>query len=235
MMDFQDTWALLHPAIAIIVVFPLLGIVVNRALLTRERRLVTKAGEKSKIPPVVGTEHVAIGRHLTIAVVGVTFLGLAYPLFSKFINKNVISQEPFRVFLVIAVFGFSIASFVFLFRAKTKLWRGTFASLTGMGLVLLGSQPEIYRRGHEWLVSHFYYGILAAFLMIFSVATTQDIYQDRQNRWRNAHIIINSLALLLFIGQGITGARDLLEIPLHWQAPYVYQCDSVSKTCPQFK
>ena len=60
MMDFQDTWALLHPAIAIIVVFPLLGIVVNRALFTRERRLVTKAGEKSKIPSVVGTEHVAI-------------------------------------------------------------------------------------------------------------------------------------------------------------------------------
>ncbi|MFM7189672.1 MAG: DUF4079 domain-containing protein, partial [Microcystaceae cyanobacterium] len=61
MMDFQDTWALLHPAITIIVVFPLLGIVLNRALLTRQRRLTIKAGEKSKIPPVVGAEHVAIG------------------------------------------------------------------------------------------------------------------------------------------------------------------------------
>ncbi|AIE74287.1 MULTISPECIES: DUF4079 domain-containing protein [unclassified Synechocystis] len=233
MMDFQDAWALLHPAIAIIVVFPLLGIVLNRALLTRQRRLATKAGEKSKIPPVVGTEHVAVGRYLSMAVVGVTFLGLAYPLFSKFINNNVISQEPLRVFLVIALFALSIASFVFLFRAKTKLWRGIFSVLTGMGIVLLGCQPEIYRRGHEWLISHFYYGILAALLMIFSVATTQDIYQDRQNRWRNAHIIINSFALLLFIGQGLTGARDLLEIPLHWQAPYIYQCDSVNKTCPQ--
>ncbi|MBE9242013.1 DUF4079 domain-containing protein [Synechocystis salina] len=233
MIDFQDAWALLHPAIAIILVFPLLGIVLNRALLTRQRRLATKAGEKSKIPPVVGTEHVAIGKYLTMAVVGVTFLGLAYPLFSKFINENVISQEPLRIFLVIFLFALSIVSFVFLFRSKTKLGRGIFAVLTGMGLVLLGCQPEIYRRGHEWFVSHFYYGILAALLMIFSVATIQDIYQDRQNRWRNAHIIINSLALLLFIGQGITGTRDLLEIPLHWQASYVYQCDSVSKTCPQ--
>ncbi len=233
MIDFQDAWALLHPAIAIIVVFPLLGIVVNRASLTRERRLATKAGEKSKIPPVVGTEHVAIGKYLTMAVVGVTFLGLAYPLVSKFINKNVISQEPWRVFLVIIIFVLSITSFVFLLRSKTKLGRGIFAVLTGVGLVLLGCQPEIYRRDHEWLVSHFYYGILAALLMIFSVATTQDIYQDRQNRWRNAHIILNSLALLLFIGQGLTGTRDLLEIPLHWQAPYVYQCNSVNKTCPQ--
>ncbi|MBD2652139.1 DUF4079 domain-containing protein [Synechocystis sp. FACHB-383] len=233
MVDFKDAWALLHPAIAIIVVFPLLGIVLNRALLTRQRRLATKAGEKSKIPPVVGTEHVAIGRYLSMAVVGVTFLGLAYPIFSKFISNNLISQEPVRIALVIVLFAISIASFVFLFQSKTKLGRGVFAILTGMGIVLLGCQPEIYRRGHEWLVSHFYYGILAALLMIFSVATTQDIYQDRQNRWRNAHIIINSFALLLFIGQGLTGARDLLEIPLHWQAPYVYQCDSVNKTCPQ--
>lgn len=235
MIDFQDTWALLHPAIAIIVVFPLLGIVLNRALLTRERRLAMKVGEKSKIPPVVGSEHVVIGNYLSIAVVSVTFLGLAYPIFSKFISKNLISEEPFRVFFVVAIFALSIASFVFLFRAKTKTWRGIFATLTGMGLVLLGCQPEIYRRGHEWFVSHFYYGILAALLMIFSVVIIQDIYQDRQNRWRNAHIAINTIALLLFIGQGITGARDLLEIPLHWQTPYVYQCDYVTKTCPQPK
>jgi hypothetical protein len=31
-MEFQDVILLLHPAIAIIVVFPLLGVVVNRAL-----------------------------------------------------------------------------------------------------------------------------------------------------------------------------------------------------------
>ena len=50
-MELQDIFALLHPAIAITVVFPLIGIVVNRALLTRQRRLQTKEGQKSKIPP----------------------------------------------------------------------------------------------------------------------------------------------------------------------------------------
>jgi len=48
------------------------------------------------------------------------------------------------------------------------------------------------------------------------------------------HIILNCLAMLLFIGQGITGSRDLLAIAPSWQQPYLKQCDSVAKTCPQF-
>ncbi len=234
-MELQDTLALLHPAIAITVVFPLIGIVVNRALLTRQRRLQTKEGQKSKIPPAVGAEHVAIGNWLSGSVVGVAFLGMAYPIFSKMINNDIFTKEPFRAFFVIAIFLLSISSFAFLFRTKIKHWRGIFASLTGMGLIILGFQPEVYRRDSEWFVSHYYYGIAAALLMIFSVVIIQDIYQDRKNNWRKAHIILNCFALLLFIGQGMTGARDLLEIPLHWQQPYIYKCDFNNKTCPEPK
>ncbi|MCC3474058.1 MULTISPECIES: DUF4079 domain-containing protein [unclassified Microcoleus] len=234
-MELQDFFALLHPAIAIIVVFPLIGIVVNRALLTRQRRLQVAGGEKSKIPPVVGSEHVAIGSWLSGSVVGVALLGMAYPIFSKMLSNDTLTKEPFRVFFVIAIFLLSIASFTLIFKAKVKLWRGIFATFTGMGLMILGFQPEIFRRDNEWFVSHYYYGITAALLMIFSVAIVQDIYQDRQNRWRTAHIILNCFALLLFIGQGMTGTRDLLEIPLHWQSQYIYQCDFTNKTCPQPK
>ncbi|MCC3499336.1 MAG: DUF4079 domain-containing protein [Microcoleus sp. PH2017_15_JOR_U_A] len=234
-MELQDFFALLHPAIAIIVVFPLIGIVVNRALLTRQRRLQVAGGEKSKIPPVVGSEHVAIGSWLSGSVVGVALLGMAYPIFSKMLSNDTLTKEPFRVFFVIAIFLLSIASFTLLFKANVKLWRGIFATFTGMGLMILGFQPEIFRRDNEWFVSHYYYGITAALLMIFSVAIVQDIYQDRQNRWRTAHIILNCFALLLFIGQGMTGTRDLLEIPLHWQSQYIYQCDFTNKTCPQPK
>ncbi|MCC3414751.1 MAG: DUF4079 domain-containing protein [Microcoleus sp. PH2017_29_MFU_D_A] len=234
-MELQDFFALLHPAIAIIVVFPLIGIVVNRALLTRQRRLQVAGGEKSKIPPVVGSEHVAIGSWLSRSVVGVALLGMAYPIFSKMLSNDTLTKEPFRVFFVIAIFLLSIASFTLLFKANVKLWRGIFATFTGMGLMILGFQPEIFRRDNEWFVSHYYYGITAALLMIFSVAIVQDIYQDRQNRWRTAHIILNCFALLLFIGQGMTGTRDLLEIPLHWQSQYIYQCDFTNKTCPQPK
>ena len=234
-MEIQDFFALLHPAIAILVVFPLIGIVVNRALLTRQRRLQVADGEKSKIPPVVGSEHVAIGNWLSRSVVGVALLGMAYPIFSKMLSNDTLTKEPFRVFFAIAIFLLTIASFTLLFKAKVKLWRGIFAAFTGMGLIVLGSQPEIYRRDNEWFVSHYYYGIAAALLMIFSVAIVQDIYQDKKNRWRTVHIILNCLALLLFIGQGMTGARDLLEIPLHWQEHYIYQCDFTNKTCPQLK
>jgi hypothetical protein len=234
-MELQDFFALLHPAIAIIVVFPLIGMVVNRALLTRQRRLQVADGEKSKIPPVVGSEHVAIGSWLSGSVVGVALLGMAYPIFSKMLSNDTLTKEPFRVFFAIAIFLLSIASFTLLFKARVKLWRGIFATFTGMGLIILGFQPEVYRRDNEWFVSHYYYGITAALLMVFSVAIVQDIYQDRQNRWRTAHIILNCFAVLLFIGQGMTGARDLLEIPLHWQEQYIYKCDFTNKTCPQPK
>ncbi len=85
----------------------------------------------------------------------------------------------------------------------------------------------------EWYVSHWYAGVLVTLMMIFSLAIIQDIYQDRSQRWRLAHIVINSVAVLLFIGQGLTGTRDLLEIPLSWQEPFIYQCDFVKQTCPQ--
>jgi Protein of unknown function (DUF4079) len=234
-MELQDLLALLHPAIAIIVVFPLIGIVVNRALLTRQRRLEVVDGQKSKIPPGVGSEHVAIGNWLSRSVVGVALLGMAYPIFSKMLSNDTLNKEPFRVLFIVAIFLLSIASFTLLFKAKVKLWRGIFATLTAMGLIILGFQPEIFRRDNEWFVSHYYYGIMAAILMIFSVAIVKDIYQDKKNRWRTVHIILNCFALLLFIGQGITGARDLLEIPLHWQEHYIYQCDFTNKTCPQLK
>ena len=231
-MELRDSFALLHPTIAIIMVFPLLGIVLNRALLTRQRRLEVSENQKSKISPIVGSEHVMIGNWLSGSVVGVALLGMAYPMFSKMLTRNTLGEEPFRVIFVVAIFILTIASFTLLFKAKMTLWRGIFATLTGMGLIILGCQPEIFRRDNQWFFSHYYYGVAAALLMIFSVAIVQDIYKDRKNRWRMLHIILNCVASLLFIGQGFTGSRDLLEIPLHWQESYIYQCDFTNKICP---
>jgi Protein of unknown function (DUF4079) len=97
-------------------------------------------------------------------------------------------------------------------------------------LIVIGSQDGVYRNDAQWYISHYYYGIAAALLMIFSLAIVREIYQDRTHRWRNIHIVLNSIALLLFIGQAFTGAKSLLEIPLVWQKPYVgklyeQQCD----------
>jgi hypothetical protein len=239
MIDFPDALRLLHPAIAVSVVFPIIGIVVRMAWQTRQRRLEVAQQGKSKIPPVVGSEHVKIGRWLTGSVVGLALLGLAHPIFKKLIKAGALNNDPSRVGLIALLFLATIATLVLLFMARERLWRAVFATLTGMGLVILGFQtdaqgnPLVFRRDNEWFVSHFYYGLAAALLMIFSLAIVQEIYQDRTNRWRTVHIMLNSLATLLFIGQGITGVRDLLEIPLSWQEPYIFSCDYVNKKCPE--
>jgi hypothetical protein len=222
-MSATDLTRLVHPAIAVAVIFPLLGVVVHFAWQTRQRRLQAKAQGKSKISPTVGPEHLRLGRWFSNAVVVLALIGLAHPIFTKMGKNQVWSQEPMRAWFVVLLFGLTIASLVLLNRAKPKLWRGVFATLTGMGLVILGSQPEIFRRGFEWYVSHYYYGITAALLMVFSLAMFPDIYQDRSNRWRTVHIVLNCFALLLFLGQGFTGTRDLLEIPLGWQESYIEQ------------
>ncbi len=230
-MEIVDLFGLLHPAIAVIFIFPLIGIVVNYAWQTRQRRLQTLAGGKSKIPPVVGKEHKQLGEWLTGAIVGLVLLGLAYPIGKNILRQQLWNKATFQVVFIVLMFVLTITALVLLYQAKQRLWRAIFATLTGAGLIIIGCQDGVFRRTNEWYWSHYYIGITAALLMIFSLAIVQDIYQDRSNRWRVVHTILNCIALLLFIGQGMTGTRDLLEIPLSWQEPYIYQCDFVNKTC----
>ncbi|MEP0922811.1 DUF4079 domain-containing protein [Leptolyngbya sp. ST-U4] len=223
MIDTIDFVSLIHPALAIVFVFPLTGIVVQYSLQTRNRRLQIAKGQKSAISGTVGTQHLRMGRWLSNSIVGVALIGLGYAIFSKVLKAPPEQQNGIRIVLLLVLFALTIASLVLLNIANGKLQRGGFATLTGIGLVLLGCQPEVFRRGFEWYVSHYYYGIAAAMLMIFSLAIFPEIYQDRSNRWRNVHVVLNCVAVLLFIGQGFTGTRDLLEIPVSWQQPYIEQ------------
>ncbi|MBF2078876.1 MAG: DUF4079 domain-containing protein [Synechococcales cyanobacterium T60_A2020_003] len=218
-----DLMGLIHPTLAVVFVFPLIGIVSYFAWQTRQRRLQTADKSKSTIPPTAGRDHVKIGRWLAASVVILALMGLAHPIFLAMAEKQTWSNDPFKAFFIVALFIVTVLSLFFLFKARTRLWRGVFASLTGMGLVLLGFQDGVFRRDFEWYLSHFYFGLTAAMLMLFAQAIAPDIYHDRTNRWRTVHIVLNSIALLFFIGQGFTGTRDLLEIPPYWQKPYVEQ------------
>ena len=222
-MELKDALLLLHPIFVVAAVFPLLGIVVNRALQVRQRRLQAAHGEKSKISLVVGQEHVQLGRWLTGAVVGAVLLALSYDIFTNIVDTQVFAQAPFKVILIGLLFAATIASFVALFYARSPLWRGAFATLTSMGLIILGCQDGIYRKTSQWYFSHFYFGMTAAVLMIVSLTILPEIYRDKTNRWRKLHIALNSIALLLFLGQGITGTLSLLEVPLTWQESYIQQ------------
>ena len=137
-MAFKDTILLLHPVLAVIIVFPLIGVVLNRALQTRQRRLQTATQGKSKISPVVGQEHVQLGLWLTGTVVGIVLIALANDVFGNILDKQVWRQEPFKVTLIAIVFIATIASLALLYRAKERHWRGIFATLAGIGLVVLG-------------------------------------------------------------------------------------------------
>lgn len=212
-MTTEHWFYLIHPTIAIIFVLPMVGIVSHFAWQTRQRRLKNRAKEKTKISPTVGLEHVQLGRRLTALVVGVALIGLAHPIFSYIATNNLLSESPGKVVLVILMFGVTLGSLTLLFKAKQPLWRAGFAAFSTAGLIVLGAQDGIFRRENEWFISHFFYGMLATILMIISLAILPEIYKSQ--KWRNVHIILNSIAFLLFVGLGITGARDLFEIALY--------------------
>ncbi|HEY9827323.1 MAG TPA: DUF4079 domain-containing protein [Stenomitos sp.] len=224
----------MHPVLAVVIVYPLIGMTVRMAWQTRQHRLESVGEGKSKIPAVVGGEHLKLGRWLTGVVVGIALLGMTRPIFAQILTNQVWQKVPSKVVLILLVYAATIGSLTLLYRARQRLWRGVFAVLTGAGLVILGFQDGVYRRDQEWFVSHFYFGISAALLMIFALAIVQEIYQDRSQTWRKIHVAVNCIALLLFLAQGLTGTRDLLEIPLSWQESYIYRCN-FDKTSPQYK
>jgi len=232
-MTTLDFASIVHPALAVVIVFPMIGIVTRAAWQVRQRRLASIAGQKSKIPPTVGLEHVNIGRWLTGAIVGLILIAFAYVLLidkTNIFDANAWKEKGGLLLTQLAFFGVTIASLVCLYRSSAKHWRAIFATLTGMGLTILAAQEGIYRRDHEWWVSHFYYGTLAGLLMIFALAILPEIYRNKQ--WRNVHIAANLIALLLFLGLGFTGSRDLLELPLSWQRSFVFSnCNESTQTC----
>jgi Protein of unknown function (DUF4079) len=227
-MAVADWLRLMHPILAIVVVYPLLGLVVRYAWQARQRRLEVKSG-KSKLPPTAGAEHVRVGRWLTGSVTGLALIGLARPIGNSLIKRAVWLTHPSQVLLIGLMFAATIGALICLYRAKSKGWRATFATLTSAGLIVLGMQPGVFRRTNEWWFSHYYYGITAAVLMVVALAILPEIY--RSLTWRRLHIALNTIALLLFLGQGVTGTRDLLEIPLGWQEPTVFGCDFVNRVC----
>jgi hypothetical protein len=240
-VELYDALRILHPTFSVAVIFPLIGIVSYFAWTTRQRRLQLKREEKkSGIPPIVGNEHLKLGRFLALGVVVTSLIGLLHPSVKYVLKNQLLEKEPFQVAILALLFAGTLAATILLFFTRQKMWLVVFGVTTALGVLLLGMQDwvfqrqgfgAIFRRDEAWLVSHFYLGMLVTLLMIFSMAIVPDIYKDRSQMWRNIHAIVNSFALVLFLSQGFTGARDLLEIPLGWQERFVFGCDYTNRTC----
>ena len=70
-MTTVDWLGILHPVLAVVIIYPLIGMVVRLAIQTRARRLQTL-----KCPPTVGREHSDLGRWLVMGVVVLVLVAL---------------------------------------------------------------------------------------------------------------------------------------------------------------
>jgi hypothetical protein len=228
-MQTVDWFWLIHPVVAVVVVYPLLGMVVRLGLQARSRRL----GEK-KLPVSSGRDHADLGRWLSAGVVGAVLAALIVVIASKVLLGESPGGLP-RIGLLALVSAGTAMSFVCLWQVKRAGLRAAFALLCWAGLIGLGLQPEVWRLGDNpfqpaFWQSHFWGGVGLCGLMLFSLASKPETL--RSLRWRRLHVSANVLAALVFLAQGISGPRDLLEIPLHWQKPAIQACDFAAQQCP---
>jgi lysylphosphatidylglycerol synthetase-like protein (DUF2156 family) len=228
-MKSVDWLWLLHPALAVVLVYPLLGMVLRLAQQTRDRRLT-----QAKHPPTVGRDHADLGKWLAGSVVAIVLVALAVVIATKH-PLSAFERGAARLGVLVVVLLGSVVALVTLWRVKRPMYRASFALLCWAGVIGLGLQSEVFRLSDNpfepaFWQSHFWGGIGLTGLMLFSVACRPEIH--RHLRWRRLHVSANALAALIFLAQGISGPRDLLEIPLSWQKPAVYACDFQAQTCP---
>jgi len=220
---------ILHPLLMVVIAYPLLGGVLLLARRTRRRRL-----GQSRLPASSGSEHSDLGRLLATAVLAISLvallvvIGTARPL-------DQFSGGAARLALLLLVALGTALALAALLRLRGAAYRAVFALLCWIGMLGLGSQPEVWRLSDDPLSasfwqSHYWGGAGLIGLLLFSVAARPEI--ARSLRWRRLHVSANVLAALIFVAQAISGSRDLLEIPLSWQKPVIYACDPVARICP---
>ena len=223
-MQTLDWWLLVHPVLAVVLIYPLLGIVVRLGWQARQRRV-----HQAKLPATTGRDHSQLGQWLASAVVVLVLIALAVVISSKQ-TANTSRQLP----LLLAWLG-TATSLLALWRVQSAGLRLSFGLITWSGVLALGAQPEVFRLSDNPLEaafwqSHYWGGVLVCGLMLFNLAAWPEI--QRYLSWRRLHLGANVLAAVLFLSQGISGSRDLLEIPLSWQQPFLQQCNWAERVCP---
>jgi hypothetical protein len=220
---------ILHPALAVVLIYPLIGMVVRLAWQTRQRRVA-----QVKHPPVVGRDHSDLGRWLAAGVVLLVLIALTVVIATKESVADFAGGAGRASHLLMVLLGTG-ASLVALLRSKAAVLRISFSLITWIGVLTLGAQPEVWRLSDNPLSlafwqSHYWAGVAVTGLMLFSLAARPEILRDI--RLRRLHVTASVLAAVLFLMQGVTGTRDLLEIPLSWQKTAVYGCDFALRSCP---
>lgn len=227
-MGTTDWLMILHPALAVVVLYPLVGQVVRLGVQTRQRRI-----EGAKLPPSVGRDHSDLGRWLSTAAVLVVLVALTVVIATK-ATAGPAGGVGRGLQLLLVLLG-TLVALAALWRVKTPALRLAFSLLTWAGVLALGAQPEVWRLSDnpfspQFWQSHYWAGAGAIGLMLFFSGARPEI--SRQARWRALHVTAGTLAAVLLVVLAITGTRDLLEIPLSWQQAHLQACDWGRQVCP---
>jgi hypothetical protein len=206
-MSLTAWFALLHPVLVILFVYPVVGATIRLGTLARERRL-----EINPLPPTVGVEHADHGRWVTTGMVVAVLIAMAATYVLGEDNGSVPGALP----LLLAGSG-CLASCLALWRVKDAWPRAGFALLCWLGLLGLGSRPALWHLGRSpfdgpvWS-SHYWSGVLLCGLLLFAMASAPEVL--RSMRLRRLHVTAAFLTALLLAVQAISGSRDLLGLPL---------------------
>jgi hypothetical protein len=220
---------ILHPALAVVLIYPLIGMVARLGLQTRQRR-----DGASGIALSTGSEHSDLGHWLATGVVLIVLVALAVAIGSHAPLSEFQGGWPRGLQLLLVLVGTAIC-LACLWMVSGKALRLLFSLLTWAGVISLGAQPEVFRLSDnpfdaQFWQSHYWGGVAVTGLMLFSLGARPEIL--RQLRWRRLHVAASVLAAVLFVGQGISGSRDLLTIPLSWQKAALRSCDWATLSCP---
>ena len=229
-METIDWLWILHPTLAVVLIYPLIGVVVRLGVQTKARRV-----DGAKLSPTTGREHTDLGRWLSAGVVAIALVALTVVIATD-APVNQFQGGAARASQLLLVLVGTVMALITLWRATEKATRLAFALITWLGVISLGAQPEVFRLSDnpfqaEFWQSHYWAGVGVVGLMLFSLGARPEIL--RELRWRRLHVSANVLAAVLFVIQGMTGTRDLLEIPLHWQKSTLEACNWTTHVCPQ--
>lgn len=254
-MESIDWLWIIHPALAVVLVYPLAGVVMRLGVQTRRRRV-----DDANLPANAARDHVDLGKWLATGMVVLVLVAVTVPIFTKSfwpdpdpeslqalsvllvhgtdhtMAENGGSPQDLRGLSLLLALAGTVMALVVLWRVQQRWQRILFALLTWGGILGLGAQPEVWRvsddpRTFAFWTSHYWTGVGLVGLMVFSMAIRPEIV--RRLAWRRVHVVINILVVILFLVQGISGPKDLLAIPLHWQRPAINQCDFNARRCPQ--
>lgn len=205
-----DDWLLLlHPALMILFVYPVVGATIRLGILVRERRL-----DLNPIAATVPAEHVDHGRWVATGAMVASLLALAANLARSKASGESIGDGLWAPGLALA--ALALGGCLALWRVRGARARALSALLSIAGLALLALQPPLWFRGvspwNRLWGSHTWGGLLLIALLLFAMAAAPEIRS--RPTWRRLHTAAAFVTALLLAVQAISGSRDLLVLGL---------------------